>query len=201
MGNETAAPVVKTCTCCGRGFTREDWERLSSRGVQRDSDRTPVLELRDCPCGSTLARPLRYEPGRSGSLWAVAALVLFVVACGPVKERIAADVELTRCSGEYRVNKGEPWSIRTAAFTYPDGSVLATCEVDPPAAWTKEYPWVETSGATSLWPADSDGARRHLCVVFLAGAYFRTANGYAFAEYTGQRDNGVTKLSCVPADS
>jgi hypothetical protein len=56
--------VVKTCAC-GRGFTAEEWHELARVGVHHEGGGEPDLELRTCPCGSTLAVELtepRPEP-------------------------------------------------------------------------------------------------------------------------------------------
>lgn len=62
-----AAPVAsvfstwrKVCGCCGRAHRFEQWLRLPEVGRQPDVDPDTfevfgVLELRNCPCGSTLA--------------------------------------------------------------------------------------------------------------------------------------------------
>ena len=39
----------KTCKCCRREFDRAGWRALKSKGLMDG------LELRGCPCGSTLA--------------------------------------------------------------------------------------------------------------------------------------------------
>ena len=43
---------VKQCAC-GQSFTIEQWRRLKRLGELDDG--VDLLELRDCPCGSTLA--------------------------------------------------------------------------------------------------------------------------------------------------
>lgn len=45
------------CTCCGRTFEAAQWARLSDLGVQNYSDGI-ALELRNCPCGSTISSTL-----------------------------------------------------------------------------------------------------------------------------------------------
>jgi hypothetical protein len=42
----------KRCTVCGRVFSKGSWAELECKGNQ--SDPCAVLELRNCPCGSTL---------------------------------------------------------------------------------------------------------------------------------------------------
>ena len=58
LGRYAAAPatIVKQCSC-GWAYTREQWGKLRSRGVQRFNDpNTPDLDLRDCShCRSTIA--------------------------------------------------------------------------------------------------------------------------------------------------
>lgn len=49
---------VKKCGC-GREHTKEDWKQLPLVGVMQED----FLELRNCPCGSTIALPL---PGYAG---------------------------------------------------------------------------------------------------------------------------------------
>ncbi len=43
-------PWQKVCPCCGTSYSFSGWLALADRGRQE-----PDLELRDCPCGSTLA--------------------------------------------------------------------------------------------------------------------------------------------------
>ena len=46
--------VPKRCACCGAVYaTLEDWRSLHYVGSQAVAD--VALELRNCPCGSTLA--------------------------------------------------------------------------------------------------------------------------------------------------
>lgn len=56
--------VVKTCTCCGRMITREEWAdlpRVGSMFVPADEEGPQQdWELRNCGCGSTLMT--RKEP-------------------------------------------------------------------------------------------------------------------------------------------
>jgi hypothetical protein len=49
-----AAPdeAVKTCRCCGAGHTLSAWRALPLLGVWEG------LEMRNCPCGSTLGLPV-----------------------------------------------------------------------------------------------------------------------------------------------
>jgi hypothetical protein len=46
----------KVCGRCARSFTQAEWAALPLLGVQVFPDEK--LELRNCPCGSTLAVPL-----------------------------------------------------------------------------------------------------------------------------------------------
>lgn len=50
-------PVVKTCTTCGRALIAAEWEHLHYVGRQEfdDGEQPEAVELRDCPCGNTLA--------------------------------------------------------------------------------------------------------------------------------------------------
>lgn len=49
--------VVKTCAC-GRGFTASEWAELARVGVHREGEGHPDLEMRSCPCGSTITLPV-----------------------------------------------------------------------------------------------------------------------------------------------
>lgn len=56
----TACPTPwKTCSCCGRAISREEWQRLEYLGVQEipEDEFGPAesLEYRNDTCGSTLA--------------------------------------------------------------------------------------------------------------------------------------------------
>lgn len=44
--------IVKACGC-GRTFTEHEWSLLKSLGPMVDPEFT--IELRNCPCGSTIA--------------------------------------------------------------------------------------------------------------------------------------------------
>ncbi len=44
---------MKSCTCCHRSFTLEQWSALPLCGPQDDG--VECLELRNCHCGTTLA--------------------------------------------------------------------------------------------------------------------------------------------------
>jgi hypothetical protein len=47
-------PVVPFKACsCGRAYTPETWKTLPLCGVQDDD--VEIMELRTCPCGSTIA--------------------------------------------------------------------------------------------------------------------------------------------------
>jgi len=49
---------IKVCRCCSRTFDAEAWGRLEVPGGGRYmTDGETVLELRNCPCGTTLALP------------------------------------------------------------------------------------------------------------------------------------------------
>jgi hypothetical protein len=50
--------IAKVCPCCGRGFERPAWDALAFVGVMHgEGEQGPEhLELRNCVCGSTLAR-------------------------------------------------------------------------------------------------------------------------------------------------
>lgn len=55
-----STPIVKTCQCCGREFTAEDWAQLEFVGVQqRRAYWLSDLECRNCVCRSTLAVEVR----------------------------------------------------------------------------------------------------------------------------------------------
>jgi hypothetical protein len=51
-----SGPIVKSCAC-GRTFTAHTWKLLAKVGHHRDF--VEKLELRNCPCGSTIARVTR----------------------------------------------------------------------------------------------------------------------------------------------
>lgn len=54
---------MKRCTSCGRVHSPADWAALPLVGVQRFEDpEEPPLELRNCPCRSTLAIELMSDP-------------------------------------------------------------------------------------------------------------------------------------------
>lgn len=46
--------IFKSCSC-GRQFTANDWLDLHSIGFMDSGDDYTMLDLRNCPCGSTLA--------------------------------------------------------------------------------------------------------------------------------------------------
>ena len=49
---------IAACTCCNRTFTHAEWDRLVLIGGMDANDRhnpLKVLELRNCPCGSTIS--------------------------------------------------------------------------------------------------------------------------------------------------
>jgi hypothetical protein len=50
---ERMGVVTKKCGC-GRVHTQEGWKQLPFVGVMHED----CLELRNCPCGSTIALPL-----------------------------------------------------------------------------------------------------------------------------------------------
>ena len=52
-----AAPLVKRCAC-GRTFTAHEWSLLVFVGRMMDPEES--IELRNCPCGSTVA--IEVEP-------------------------------------------------------------------------------------------------------------------------------------------
>ncbi len=52
MASPDPREVIKTCGC-GRMHTRAAWRALPFKGTQ--CDEVDHLELRDCPCGSTIA--------------------------------------------------------------------------------------------------------------------------------------------------
>jgi hypothetical protein len=51
-----SGPIVKSCAC-GRTFTAHTWKLLAKVGHHRDF--VEKLELRNCPCGSTIAMVVR----------------------------------------------------------------------------------------------------------------------------------------------
>jgi hypothetical protein len=48
--------IIKTCTC-GMGYTKEEWEELPYVGEM--ADEVEALEMRSCPCQTTISIPLR----------------------------------------------------------------------------------------------------------------------------------------------
>lgn len=52
----------KTCSCCRRAISREEWNRLHYVGFLGGVGADDRLELRNCACGSTLAIPLAPSP-------------------------------------------------------------------------------------------------------------------------------------------
>ncbi|HEY2509468.1 MAG TPA: hypothetical protein VGI39_01310 [Polyangiaceae bacterium] len=58
------APIVKACRC-GRAYSAETWSALKYVGTSR-YPWGEVQELRDCPCGSTIARVLEEGLPESG---------------------------------------------------------------------------------------------------------------------------------------
>jgi hypothetical protein len=59
MGNEDPTSVAVRCAC-GLQFTLEQWSKLDLAGVQDDEDGV-MLEMRNCPCGSTRARTVDFR--------------------------------------------------------------------------------------------------------------------------------------------
>lgn len=51
---------VKTCPCCKRVYTAEQWRDLPLLGVMRFPGE-PTLELRNCDCYSTMAIEVQPE--------------------------------------------------------------------------------------------------------------------------------------------
>ena len=54
-----ARTMHKQCTCCGRTYDRHEWTRIALAGrtkvLMRQPGEPKWLELRNCPCGSTIA--------------------------------------------------------------------------------------------------------------------------------------------------
>lgn len=46
---------IKQCPCCGSAFTHAEWKALEFVGIQSFDGDPEELELRNCPCGSTIA--------------------------------------------------------------------------------------------------------------------------------------------------
>jgi hypothetical protein len=51
----------KRCSC-GRSYTEHEWALLKFIGTMVDDDTS--LELRDCPCGSTIGQEIESTPPR-----------------------------------------------------------------------------------------------------------------------------------------
>lgn len=66
-------PPHKKCTCCVRVFSRQAWRSLDLVGVQQLDDGV-LLELRNCPCHTTLCVEVDLKT-RSGWLEASGILV------------------------------------------------------------------------------------------------------------------------------
>lgn len=56
----TDPSIVKVCPACGRAHTDDSWQRLPVLGVIEPEAGT-WAELRNCACGSTIARRVRIE--------------------------------------------------------------------------------------------------------------------------------------------
>ena len=48
----------KKCNKCKTEYSPEEWKNLRYIGTQEGFDDIPAMELRNCPCGSTLAKPV-----------------------------------------------------------------------------------------------------------------------------------------------
>jgi len=59
MGGESESGIVVRCGC-GVGYTLAQWANLDLAGVQDDEDEI-MLEMRNCPCGSTRARVVDFR--------------------------------------------------------------------------------------------------------------------------------------------
>lgn len=59
MGDQSESAIVVRCGC-GVGFTLAQWAALDLAGVQDDEDGV-MLEMRNCPCGSTRARVVDFR--------------------------------------------------------------------------------------------------------------------------------------------
>jgi len=49
---------VARCNCCKIDYGVQSWLNLELVGIQRDEFGLPLLEYRNCTCGSTIARDL-----------------------------------------------------------------------------------------------------------------------------------------------
>lgn len=49
--------IGKTCGCCGRTHSDNEWQRLPNRRVWH-FDQHLTQEVRDCVCGSTIGVPI-----------------------------------------------------------------------------------------------------------------------------------------------
>jgi hypothetical protein len=54
-------PIAKTCPCCRTHYTPAGWRALPSVGQYQTEDETGryLTELRNCPCGSTIATEVK----------------------------------------------------------------------------------------------------------------------------------------------
>jgi hypothetical protein len=50
--------MEKKCNKCGKVHNELSWKNLKHIGNQEGFDDIPSMELRNCPCGSTLAIPV-----------------------------------------------------------------------------------------------------------------------------------------------
>lgn len=78
MNAPTAAPLFPKQCACGRSFSEAEFVALPFVGHQ-ESASAPVQELRNCPCGSTLAVEV---PGTGSPRFEARRAVLLDVARG-----------------------------------------------------------------------------------------------------------------------
>ncbi len=50
---EVGIGIIKSCRC-GRQFTAHDWLDIKPKGLMDSGEDTSILDLRNCPCGSTI---------------------------------------------------------------------------------------------------------------------------------------------------
>jgi hypothetical protein len=55
-------PTIKTCKCCGKAYTRSEFDELPEVGTMADEPGW-MLVLANCTCGSTISIRVECERG------------------------------------------------------------------------------------------------------------------------------------------
>lgn len=58
-------PIVKTCPCCSRAYTRDEFEDLPEVGTMPADEPGWMLVLANCSCRSTIALRVECEMERA----------------------------------------------------------------------------------------------------------------------------------------